>query len=248
MRIKTILLTIAYIFAILSFSGCIKAPDTDGDSFRDPVDAFPEDPSEWEDSDEDGVGDNAENAAGSSPLIADTDGDGISDLLDLDPLNPNVGADRDGDKYHDAIDAFPDDPYEWADTDGDGYGDNADRYPKDPKYHTSTPKLLTNFSHEMIDAITIFENGTQGGEYTIAVTNNEIYGGNFSVTVHTCNKVERIVDACVRGTIFSASTKVYVGPGETKQVTLKVITEYITQRSTFKKWVVVDPPWVQQPG
>ncbi len=45
------------------FSGCIeekKIVDTDGDGYEDKFDAFPYDPTEWVDSDNDGIGDNSD--------------------------------------------------------------------------------------------------------------------------------------------------------------------------------------------
>ena len=73
----------------------------DNDRVPDVNDTFPFDPTEYLDSDGDGIGDNAEKQAG---IDKDTDGDGRDD----------------------AGDAFPDDPKEWLDTDGDKIGDNAD--------------------------------------------------------------------------------------------------------------------------
>ena len=50
--------------------------DTDGDGVPNDEDAFPNDPSEWIDSDEDGIGDNAD---------TDDDNDGILDVFDFVP-------------------------------------------------------------------------------------------------------------------------------------------------------------------
>ncbi|MGA1822404.1 MAG: right-handed parallel beta-helix repeat-containing protein [Thermoplasmatota archaeon] len=76
--------------------------DSDGDSYSNQFDRFPEDPNEWNDTDGDGIGDNSdedddndgyndtiEMQAGSNPRDAesippDTDGDGLIDLLDPD--------------------------------------------------------------------------------------------------------------------------------------------------------------------
>lgn len=67
--------------------------DTDGDSVPDDLDWFPEDPSEWSDTDRDGIGDNKD---------LDDDGDGMSDEWelehDLDPKDPtDAEEDPDGD-------------------------------------------------------------------------------------------------------------------------------------------------------
>jgi len=109
--------------------------DIDGDGEPNISDVFPFDPSEWRDSDRDGLGDNAdpdddndgfwdslEEELGTDPKDpkshpADLDKDGIPD-----PRDP----DRDGDGVPNEMDLFPDDPTEWADHDGDGIGDNKD--------------------------------------------------------------------------------------------------------------------------
>jgi len=99
------------------------------------TDAFPDDATEWVDTDGDGVGNNAdldddadgwldseEGACGTDSLDAsslplDTDGDGICDVTD---------ADDDGDGLDDNLDAFPLDTSETSDLDGNGIGDNLD--------------------------------------------------------------------------------------------------------------------------
>ena len=63
-------------------------PDTDGDGVRDDVDAFPADPAEWEDTDSDGIGNNAD---------PDDDNDGTPDVSDAFPLDPAEDTDTDGD-------------------------------------------------------------------------------------------------------------------------------------------------------
>ena len=96
--------------------------DRDGDGVDDADDAFPDDSSEWEDTDGDGTGNNADE---------DDDNDGFTDeeeaAAGTDPLDENhFPTDRDGDGVSDADDAFPDDASEWEDTDGDNIGNNAD--------------------------------------------------------------------------------------------------------------------------
>ena len=49
--------------------------DTDGDGFDDEIDAFPFDPNEWTDTDDDGIGNNSDD---------DDDNDGFSDELEDD--------------------------------------------------------------------------------------------------------------------------------------------------------------------
>jgi hypothetical protein len=60
----------------LSALAPISDPDRDGDSTPDDEDAFPDDPNEWADYDEDRVGDNAD---------TDDDNDGLADVVDLCP-------------------------------------------------------------------------------------------------------------------------------------------------------------------
>ena len=130
--------------------GCV---DTDGDGWSDPdagwpattdcygADAFPTDPTQWCDEDNDGYGSNQSgndadecpNQAGTSFEdrigCADRDGDGYSNAGDPFPDDSTQWADRDGDNRGDNpngtnADLFPDDASQWKDTDGDGYGDN----------------------------------------------------------------------------------------------------------------------------
>ena len=92
-------------------------PDTDGDSIVDPVDDFPLDPDEWQDTDGDGVGNNED---------TDDDNDSVDDDIDTFPLDATESSDTDGDGVGDNADAFPDDATETLDTDGDGVGNNED--------------------------------------------------------------------------------------------------------------------------
>jgi hypothetical protein len=241
------IMIICIILASLILAGCLKAPDTDGDGRRDPIDVFPEDPYDWDDSDGDGIGDNAENDAGTNPRSPDTDGDGYLDDVDLDPLDASISIDSDGDSYHDGIDVFPDNASEWADTDKDGYGDNSDKFPEDAKYHTSIPKILSNYSFNLIQREIIYENEKQGVEYNIEVTNNETFGGNFTVTVETCNKVDRLTNECEINTQRSGSKEVYINPGETTSVKVKVFSEFMFLQLTFKELINVTAPEVNQP-
>ncbi|MCD4846432.1 MAG: hypothetical protein K8R25_18305 [Methanosarcinales archaeon] len=247
MIIKNILIILLIIAISIFFSGCFKAPDTDGDGHRDPVDDFPQDPNDWKDSDKDGIGDNAEKDIGTNPHNSDSDGDNYSDGIDLDPLNGTIGIDSDEDSYHDAVDAFPEDANEWADTDGDGYGDNSDKYPAEPLYHTSVPKNLSNFSYEEIDRVTIYENGSSGTEYTISITNNDDFSGNFTTTVYTCNCADWTKKECIPGTQLNISTVAYVGSNETEMVKVRVFSDYMKQTRTFIYRINVTSSEVEQP-
>jgi hypothetical protein len=72
-----------------------KDPDIDGDGVPNAMDAFPYDPSEWKDTDSDGVGDRADlRSMGGTGIdthnpTPDTDGDGILDFEDNCPKDPN---------------------------------------------------------------------------------------------------------------------------------------------------------------
>ena len=70
----------------------VPVPDMDGDGFWDDVDDFPEDPTEWLDTDGDGIGNNSDE---------DDDDDGIPDAweieFELNPLVNDAAEDPDGD-------------------------------------------------------------------------------------------------------------------------------------------------------
>mgnify|MGYP002885726092 CR=1 FL=1 len=98
--------------------------DSDGDGHPDSNDAFPSDQTQWEDNDNDGLGDNP-NGLNPDPHPNDRDNDGYPDSSDPFPLISTPG-DMDDDGYSDSIDIFPANPNEWLDFDGDGIGDNSD--------------------------------------------------------------------------------------------------------------------------
>jgi hypothetical protein len=125
--------------------------DTDGDGINDIDDAFPLNPPETEDTDLDGIGNNADSDDDGVndnvdvfPLDAtktlDADSDGVGDnadncpgIINADQLNTDgdsfgnaCDADDDGDGVNDSGDAFPLDGSETTDTDSDGIGNNAD--------------------------------------------------------------------------------------------------------------------------
>ena len=119
-------------------------PDTDSDGVCDgPIallpqcvagpDAFPNDPTETIDTDEDGMGDNTDEFPSNSTETIDTDGDGIGDNADTFPSDSNETTDTDGDGIGDNVDAFPENNSEWSDLDGDGIGDNIDYNPYNPE-------------------------------------------------------------------------------------------------------------------
>ena len=133
----------------------VLMPDSDGDSYGDEIDLFPNDPAEWADADSDGYGDNidlfdddpveyadsdgdgygdvaADQFPNDSTEWYDTDSDGVGDNADAFDDDPTETTDTDGDGVGDNGDLYPNDTSEWADTDGDGVGDNADKFPNDP--------------------------------------------------------------------------------------------------------------------
>ncbi len=106
------------------------------------ADQFPLDAGEWQDTDGDGIGNNAD---------PDDDNDGVEDALDAFPLDAfetldtdadgignNADSDDDGDGVDDTADASPLDGTETIDTDGDGVGDNSDAFPADASETTDT--------------------------------------------------------------------------------------------------------------
>ena len=65
--------------SVVEYLNTIK--DSDNDTYVDSIDTFPNDATEWVDTDGDGAGNNADN---------DDDGDGVNDFLDLSPLDEAV--------------------------------------------------------------------------------------------------------------------------------------------------------------
>ncbi|MDB2637271.1 hypothetical protein N9Y01_01875 [Candidatus Poseidonia alphae] len=133
--------------------GC---PDADFDGWANFQDLFPNESSQWSDSDADGFGDQligiqgdaCPTQFGNSTIdrfgCVDSDGDGYSNTSDDFPNEPTQHLDSDGDGYGNnqttgamMPDAFPFDGTQWNDTDGDGHGDNpygnqGDWFPNNP--------------------------------------------------------------------------------------------------------------------
>ncbi len=92
--------------------GC---PDNDFDGFSNTGDAYPNDPSQWADSDGDGYGDNPSGIEGDNcPMTSGNSTEGLLGCVDMD-----------GDGYADLVDNLPNEITQWNDLDGDGYGDNS---------------------------------------------------------------------------------------------------------------------------
>ncbi|MDA8532523.1 hypothetical protein N9K43_02360 [Candidatus Poseidoniales archaeon] len=119
--------------------GCFDADedgysDADGSwSTEDGADAFPNDPYQWSDFDEDGFGDNWANDTWGD-RITTWPGEYNADAEGQDACPTQAGTsfqagmvgcpDADGDGWYDVMDAFPQEPTQHADADGDGFGDN----------------------------------------------------------------------------------------------------------------------------
>ncbi|HEX7025618.1 MAG TPA: PQQ-binding-like beta-propeller repeat protein [Gammaproteobacteria bacterium] len=96
-------------------AGCAPSQlDSDNDGVMDDADAFPSDPAEWLDTDNDGTGNNSD---------SDDDGDGVDDTQDAFPLDPGETTDTDGDSIGNNAD---------TDDDGDGVADSNDGFPLIP--------------------------------------------------------------------------------------------------------------------
>jgi hypothetical protein len=90
--------------------GC---PDFDGDGYSDLGDSFPNDNSQWYDTDSDGFGDN----------ISGFRGDTCPNQFGSSTRNNTYGCpDADYDGWADTQDFMPNDASQWKDSDGDGYG------------------------------------------------------------------------------------------------------------------------------
>jgi len=96
-----------------SYTLVVSQRDSDNDGVPDDLDAFPNDANETVDSDNDGIGNNAD---------PDDDDDGEPDATDDFPLDPTETADLDSDGIGDNAD---------TDTDGDGVSDADDPEPMD---------------------------------------------------------------------------------------------------------------------
>ena len=108
--------------------------DSDSDGWSDQRDAFPTEPTQWNNSDGDAFGDNWNDEELTSVYASLGLGQYVYGAVDMDycPTLPGVWTidnpgcpDTDGDGYSDVTDDFPNNPTQWQDTDGDGWGDNS---------------------------------------------------------------------------------------------------------------------------
>lgn len=146
-----------------SFRDVFGCDDEDADGMSDSNDAFLGEPTQWNDADSDGYGDELNGSQGDAcPDDAgtstndvygciDTDGDGYSDLNDLWPNDSSQWYDDDLDGFGDASSGTDPDqcPDEYGtayrgtligcpDTDGDGYADAEDAFPTHSSQHLDT--------------------------------------------------------------------------------------------------------------
>ena len=113
--------------------------DGDGDGASDANDLWPNDATQWFDSDGDGYGDETQG----------TDGDACPNDYGTSTASNTLGCpDGDGDGWADQQDAFPDQRSQQMDSDGDGYGDNAtlgafkpDHWPNDSSRSSASASM-----------------------------------------------------------------------------------------------------------
>ena len=115
--------------------------DRDRDGVINSRDFFPDDASEWLDSDGDGLGNNSD---------ADDDGDGVEDLADAFPLDGTEWLDTDADGIGNQVD---------VDDDGDGVIDAQDWAPLDPL----NPEILMATALEISETATTITISCQTG-------------------------------------------------------------------------------------
>ena len=96
--------------------GLYGCPDDDNDGTAQSEDMFPDDGTQWADSDGDGYGDNAN---GSTP-------DGCPNVIGTSTIDRYGCLDEDGDGASDENDLWLGDNSQWFDSDFDTYGDNED--------------------------------------------------------------------------------------------------------------------------
>ena len=147
------------LFGNSTASGYFGCLDSDGDSWANDYDDLPDEKTQWEDTDNDGYGDNLSgNSPDSCPTIwgnstrdrfgcTDIDGDGQSDMNDSFSNESTQWEDTDGDGFGDNISGFQGDACpessgdSWRnligcpDSDGDGWADEEDAVPSNPTQH-----------------------------------------------------------------------------------------------------------------
>jgi len=116
----------------LDVYGCTDADEDGWSIYSDP---FDDDSSEWEDSDDDGYGDNSD--------ACPNDWNGNVSVIDT---GVDIGcSDGDADGHADIRDSHPTDSSQWSDTDNDGYGDSSIGYQPDDCIQTPGTSTLDRF-------------------------------------------------------------------------------------------------------
>ncbi len=180
--------------------GC---PDQDGDGVSDSNDLWPDDATQWYDTDGDGYGDET----------TGTDGDTCPNEFGTSTANNVYGCpDGDADGWADQIDVFPEQRSQHADSDGDGFGDNAtlgafkpDHWPFDKDRNAAEASIECDVSSIDVDIAT---NGRF--DFMCAVTTTMMSPFVAEVSWQTLSGVQS--ESSFRQLIFSATS------GDTQQV------------------------------
>ena len=183
-----------------SFLDRFGCTDADNDGWSDVRDAFPSRPSQWNDTDGDGYGDNISGFRGDNCLntygnsfrnntygCLDSDFDGWADFQDSFPTQSSQWNDTDSDGYGDEFSGFEGDEcplvsgnstkdrYGCIDQDGDGYSDVGDQFPNNPTQFIDTDSdgYGNNQSVGAIQSDAFPSDGTQWND-----TDGDGYGDN----------------------------------------------------------------------
>ena len=182
-------------------------PDSDDDGRVDGVDRFPKNITEWEDTDNDGVGDNADNCdttpnadqanmdgdSMGDACDSDDDGDGVSDVIENRIGSNPLNADTDGDTLTDwfggtvgenSDPCLLDPAASGDDVDGDGFGSICD-LSDDPAADPSADEV--NF-----DAI-----------FAAAETGNDGNSGSRTAPVRTLTRAMTLASSSGKATVYA---------------------------------------------
>jgi Zn-dependent metalloprotease len=142
----------------------LSATDYDNDGYENSVDAFPNNPNEWLDTDFDGIGNNAD---------PDDDGDGVLDEQDVFPLNILEWQDFDQDGIGDNSD---------NDDDNDGVVDSLDNFPLDSSRwanntNDSSNKVSNTWDFDQNGVVDALTDGLMLLRYTFGVRGDALIAG-----------------------------------------------------------------------
>ena len=150
--------------------GC---PDGDGDGAADNLDLWPNDATQWFDTDGDGFGDET----------GGTNGDVCPLLYGTATMGTAVGCeDDDGDGWANTQDAFPNHDSQHVDSDGDGWGDNQtlgahrpDHWPNDRNRNSAEASMTCQPTRTSVD---VAASGDFSFMCTITTTMNSAFAAN----------------------------------------------------------------------